>query len=77
VLDQQKGVYASYTHDPRLVGIEIHPGGNRIARRMFEYFGYTVTKLDRVMFAGLTKKDVSRGYCRHLTEKEVAFLKMP
>ena len=43
---------------------------------MFESMGYTVVKLDRVQFAGLTKKDLPRGYYRHLTEKEVSFLKM-
>lgn len=58
------------------VGVELHSGKNRIVRRSFEHLGYTVTKLDRVMFAGLTKKDLPRGYYRHLTEKEVAFLKM-
>jgi 23S rRNA pseudouridine2605 synthase len=58
------------------VGIEIHSGKNRIVRRIFEHFGYRVVKLDRVVFAGLTKKDISRGMYRHLTTKEVAFLKM-
>lgn len=60
----------------REVGVEIHSGKNRIVRRMFEKLGYEVVKLDRVQFAGLTKKDLPRGYFRHLTEKEVAFLKM-
>lgn len=58
------------------VGIEIHTGRNRIVRRMFEYFGYTVTKMDRVKFAGLSKKDVPRGQYRHLDDKEIGFLKM-
>lgn len=58
------------------VGVELHSGKNRIVRRCFEALGYTVVKLDRVMFAGLTKKDLPRGMHRHLTEKEVAFLKM-
>lgn len=58
------------------VGIEIHSGKNRIVRRIFEHFGYRVVKLDRVVFAGLTKKDLPRGMNRHLTKKEVAFLKM-
>jgi 23S rRNA pseudouridine2605 synthase len=58
------------------VGLEIHSGKNRVVRRMFEALGYTVSKLDRVQFAGLTKKDLPRGTYRHLTEKEVAFLKM-
>jgi len=58
------------------VGIEIHSGRNRIVRRMFEHFGYRVKKLDRVVYAGLTKKNLPRGKYRFLTEKEVAFLKM-
>lgn len=60
----------------REVGVELHSGKNRIVRRMFEAMGYDVVRLDRVQFAGLTKKDVPRGMFRHLTEKEVAFLKM-
>jgi len=60
----------------REVGIEIHSGKNRIVRRMFEKLGYVVVKLDRVQFASLTKKDLPRGFYRHLTDKEVAFLKM-
>ena len=60
----------------REVGIELHSGRNRIVRRMFEHLGYEVVKLDRVMFAGLTKKDLSRGHYRLLNSKEVAFLKM-
>jgi len=51
-------------------------GRNRIVRRMFEHLGYNVTKLDRVLFAGLTKKDIPRGKYRFLTEKEINFLKM-
>ena len=62
--------------DAREVGVELHSGKNRIVRRSFESLGYTVTKLDRVTFAGLTKRDLPRGMYRHLTEKEVAFLKM-
>lgn len=62
--------------DQHEVGIEIHSGRNRIVRRIFEHFGYQVVKLDRVVFAGLTKKDLPRGMSRHLTKKEVAFLKM-
>ena len=58
------------------VGIEIHSGKNRVVRRIFEHLGYEVTKLDRVSFAGLTKKDLPRGHFRHLTEKEVSFLRM-
>ncbi len=58
------------------IGIEIHSGRNRIVRRIFEHLGYTVTKLDRVIFAGLTKKDLPRGHWRHLTEQEVINLGM-
>lgn len=58
------------------VGVELHSGKNRIVRRTFEALGYEVVKLDRVMFAGLTKKDLPRGRYRHLTEREVGFLKM-
>ena len=60
----------------REVGVEIHSGRNRIVRRIFEHMGYNVTKLDRVIFAGLTKKDLPRGHWRHLTEQEVINLKM-
>lgn len=62
--------------DRREVGVELHSGKNRIVRRTFEALGYKVIKLDRVTFSGLTKKDLPRGMFRHLTEKEVAFLKM-
>jgi 23S rRNA pseudouridine2605 synthase len=58
------------------VGIEIHSGKNRVIRRLFESLEYKVTRLDRVSFAGLTKKDVPRGKWRFLNEKEIAFLKM-
>ncbi|HZH72103.1 MAG TPA: pseudouridine synthase [Mariniphaga sp.] len=58
------------------VGIEIHSGRNRIVRRMFEHLGYKVRKLDRVFFAGLTKKNLTRGKWRFLSYKEVQFLKM-
>ena len=57
------------------VGIKLHMGRNRIVRRMFAALGYEVVKLDRVVFAGLTKKDMPRGKWRHLTEKEILFLK--
>ncbi|MFN5735980.1 MAG: pseudouridine synthase, partial [Flavobacteriales bacterium] len=60
----------------REVGVEIHSGKNRVVRRMFEAIGYTVVKLDRVVFAGLTKKDLPRGMFRHLKEDEVSYLKM-
>ncbi len=65
--------YASET-DRKQVGIEIHSGKNRIVRRIFESLGYRVCKLDRVMFAGLTKKGIKRGDWRFLTEQEVAML---
>lgn len=58
------------------VGIKIHSGRNRIVRRIFKHFGYTVIKLDRVIFAGLTKKNLPRGRYRELTSIEVANLKM-
>lgn len=63
-------------HNKKDIGIEIHSGKNRIVRRMFEHLGYKVVKLDRVMFAGLNKKDLPRGKWRILTPKEVNFLKM-
>jgi 23S rRNA pseudouridine2605 synthase len=62
--------------DSKQVGVELHSGKNRIVRRTFEALGYKVVKLDRVMFAGLTKKDLPRGRYRHLSEREVGFLKM-
>lgn len=61
--------------DNSILGVEIHSGRNRIVRRIFEHFGYEVIRLDRVMFAGLTKRDLSRGKWRHLKEKEVIQLK--
>ncbi len=67
--------YASPT-DKKQVGIEIHSGKNRIVRRIFESLGYRVIKLDRVQFAGLTKKNLRRGDWRFLTEKEVDMLRM-
>ena len=67
--------YASET-DKKQVGIEIHSGKNRIVRRIFESLGYKVNKLDRVQFAGLTKKNVRRGDWRFLTEEEVDRLRM-
>ena len=62
--------------DKKSIGIEIHSGKNRIVRRIFESLGYRVTKLDRVQFAGLTKKNVRRGDWRYLTEEEVDRLRM-
>jgi 23S rRNA pseudouridine2605 synthase len=58
------------------VGIEIHSGRNRIVRRIFEHLGYDIVKLDRVIFAGLTKKDLPRGHWRNLTKQEVINLGM-
>ena len=60
----------------REVGIEIHSGRNRIVRRIFEHLEYDVKKLDRVIFAGLTKKDLPRGHWRYLTKQEVINLGM-
>jgi len=68
--------YAEGFNDKRVVGVALHSGRNRIVRRIFEHLGYEVHKLDRVIFAGLTKKDLPRGRYRELTEKEVGFLKM-
>ena len=67
-----------YAHptDKKQVGIEIHSGKNRIVRRIFESLGYRVQKLDRVQFAGLTKKNLKRGDWRYLTEEEVDRLRM-
>ncbi|NMA74080.1 MAG: pseudouridine synthase [Bacteroidales bacterium] len=62
--------------DKNNIGIEIHSGKNRIVRRIFESLGYQVVRLDRVYFAGLTKKGLRRGDWRHLTAQEVAFLQM-
>lgn len=65
----------SYLDEKNELGIEIHSGRNRIVRRIFESLGYTVEKLDRVMYAGLTKKNLPRGEWRLLEEKEVILLK--
>jgi 23S rRNA pseudouridine2605 synthase len=62
--------------DKSEIGIEIHSGKNRIVRRIFEQLGYRIKKLDRVYFAGLTKKGLTRGQWRFLTEKEISMLKM-
>jgi 23S rRNA pseudouridine2605 synthase len=61
--------------DKSQIGVEIHSGRNRIVRRIFEHLGYDVRNLDRVIFAGLTKKNVERGKWRFLSEKEVRDLK--
>jgi len=62
-------------HDKSVIGIEMHSGRNRIVRRIFEHLGYEVKALDRVMYAGLTKKNVERGKWRFLNEKEIRLLK--
>jgi 23S rRNA pseudouridine2605 synthase len=71
-----KIAYVSESSSKKELGIELHSGKNRIIRRIFESLDYKVTRLDRVTFAGLTKKDVPRGKWRHLTEKEVNYLRM-
>ena len=58
-----------------IYNLEIHMGRNRIVRRIFEHFGYSVKKLDRIYYAGLTKKGLTRGWFRHLTKREVIMLK--
>ena len=66
----------SYASEDRTeVGIEIHSGKNRVVRRIFEHFGYQIVKLDRVYFAGITKKNLPRGRWRFLTTEEVNVLK--
>ena len=68
--------YVTSVDDKKEIGIQIHSGKNRIVRRIFEKLEYKVLKLDRVVFAGLTKKDLPRGKWRFLTPKEIDFLKM-
>ncbi len=80
-LDEEKVIpdelaYTGKENDKTMVGIELHSGQNRVVRRIFESFNYKVFRLDRVMFAGLTKKDLPRGKWRYLSEKEVSFLMM-
>lgn len=67
--------YVSSERDKTQVGLELHSGKNRIVRRIFEQLGYKVIKLDRVFFAGLTKKDLPRGKFRELTQEELNILK--
>jgi len=76
VVDVDKISYVGDGADKKEIGIELHVGKNRIVRRLFEALGYNVTKLDRVSFAGLTKKNIQRGEWRFLSEKEISFLKM-
>ena len=66
---------ATLSDDNKILGVEIHIGRNRIVRRIFEHLGYNVKKLDRVMFASLTKKNLPRGKFRHLSPKEVMGIK--
>lgn len=68
--------YQDGGRDRRIVGVALHSGKNRIVRRIFESLGYQVVKLDRVVFAGLTKKDLPRGHVRELTQQEVNYLQM-
>ncbi len=67
--------YVAQVEDKKQIGIELHSGKNRVVRRIFEHLGYEVVKLDRVFYAGLTKKDLPRGKWRFLTPKEVNLLK--
>ena len=79
VLDDEKIVPDALEfpqEDRRHIGLEIHSGQNRVVRRIFEKVGYKVMQLDRVSFAGLTKKNVARGKYRFLTPKEVSMLQM-
>lgn len=77
IMDTVRADEVSYVNEDRSqVGIEIHSGRNRVVRRMFDALGYRVAKLDRVQFAGLTKKRLRRGDWRFLTEKEVNMLRM-
>ena len=68
--------YVEGADSKKEVGVTIHSGKNRIIRRMFDFLGYEVVKLDRVIFAGLSKKDLPRGRWRFLTKQEISFLKM-
>jgi len=61
--------------DPKQIGISLHSGKNHIVRRIFEHFNYKIEKLDRVYFAGLTKKNLPKGKWRYLTDKEITFIK--
>lgn len=74
-IQPDKIAYVTGENDKTQIGVELHSGKNRIVRRMFEHFGYRVIKLDRVFFAGITKKDLPRGKWRMLTEKEINLLK--
>ena len=65
----------AYLEEKNELGLEIHSGKNRIVRRIFEHLGYVVEKLDRVMYAGLTKKNLPRSKWRFLDEREIVLLK--
>ena len=67
--------FAVLTADSMSIGVEIHSGRNRIVRRIFEHFDYDVSKLDRVVYAGLTKVNLPRGKWRHLNDREIGLLK--
>ncbi len=74
-IQPDKIAYVESVAGKREIGLELHSGRNRIVRRIFEKLGYKVVKLDRVFFAGLTKKDLPRGRWRHLEQNEVNMLK--
>lgn len=76
LVDVDKISYVDAVANKNEVGLELHSGKNRVIRRLFESLGYKVIKLDRVTFAGLTKKNLERGKWRFLTPKEINFLKM-
>jgi 23S rRNA pseudouridine2605 synthase len=67
---------SAYVESRNEIGITIHSGKNRVVRRIFEQLGYNVEKLDRVSYAGLTKKDLPRGHWRFLKQEEINILKM-
>jgi 23S rRNA pseudouridine2605 synthase len=74
IVTVDKAMYARDGEDKKVVTLELHSGKNRVIRRMMEALGYKVARLDRVQFAGLTKKDIPRARYRFLTEKEIGFL---
>lgn len=74
MVSADKAMYARDGQDKSIVTLELHSGKNRVIRRMMEHLGYKVVRLDRIQFAGLTKKDIPRGRFRFLTEKEIGFL---
>ncbi|MCB0805741.1 MAG: rRNA pseudouridine synthase [Bacteroidales bacterium] len=76
LIKADKLAYVKDSQNKNEIGIELHSGRNRIVRRIFESLGYKVLKLDRVSFAGLTKKDLPRGTWRYLDQKEISFLRM-